>query len=569
MSTHCTFYKTGKRMNSTLRPSADGNTWRVDCNFFEPFDILSPEILLRDEGLGTAGPPNNNHIMDYNYVYIERPVDRYYFINKWERIKGIWHGYTSEDVLASWRSTILETQQYIIRSSIKWNDYIPDTFYGYNFNRYTESANISPTRIEGNPWNNMRGYMDDISWNSQIAHKYLGYINTTSTGYTTYVGGKEKLHSDHGIHFGTLTVAAVNDLSQRSRITDVQTVNPNDYINDLYFLPFEPTINSLDGAYAGDSINRLIAGNAKAYNIGGEQREAADIYVESEIPNTATFPMHPIKPLSFERTVWRFDINNFKSDIDYANSSVYTKYYIQMLPFGMVELDANDLINKPSFLISIETDLITGNAIMYYGSRSVANDTYKVLARSNVRIPVQLVKVENNALAYAQAQTAGIMSAVQSALGLAGASASLGFALGGGKSSDVASGAFDVINSGVNLASTTMQAGLLPPMQYYNSTTGAPGSCLIDSEPTLIVARYNINDRDDARFGRPLCEKLILGSQLTGATGANNYTIKNPGLVVCQGAQIKSGTGIEIGQGILAAERAAIESALNGGVYLE
>ena len=80
-------------MNSTLRPSADGNTWGVDCNFFEPFDILSPEILLRDEGLGTAGPPNNNHIMDYNYVYIERPVDRYYFINKWavrtdEELKG-------------------------------------------------------------------------------------------------------------------------------------------------------------------------------------------------------------------------------------------------------------------------------------------------------------------------------------------------------------------------------------------------------------------------------------------------------------------------------------------------
>lgn len=568
MSTHCTFYRTGKRMNSTLRPSADGNTWGVDCNFFEPFDILSPEILLRDEGLGTAGPPNNNHIMDYNYVYIERPVDRYYFINKWERIKGIWHGYTSEDVLASWRNTILETQQYITRSSIKWHDYIPDTFYGYNFNRYTESANISPTRIEGNPWNNMRGYMDDISWNSQIAHKYLGYINTTSTGYTTAIGGKETLHSDHGIHFGTITVAAVNDLSQKSRITDVQTVNPNDYINDLYFLPFEPTINSLDDAYSGVSINRLIAGNAKAYNIGGPQREAASIYVESEI-YPETFPMHPIKPLSFERTVWRFDINNFKSDIDYANSSSYTKYYIQMLPFGTVELDANDLINKPNFLISIETDLITGNAIMYYGSRSVANDTYKILARSNVRIPVQLMKVENNALAYTQAQTAGIMSAVQSALGLAGASASLGAALGGGKGIDLASGAFDLINSGVNLASTTMQAGLLPPMQYYNSTTGAPGSCLIDAQPTLIVARYNINDRDDARFGRPLCEKLILGSQLTGATGANNYTIKNPGLVVCQGAQIKSGTSTEIGQGILAAERAAIESALNGGVYLE
>ena len=140
MSIHCTFYRTGKRMNSTLRPSANGDTWRIDCNFFDPFDILAPEILLRDEGLGTAAPPNNNHIMDYNYVYIERPIDRYYFVNKWERIKGIWHAHTNEDFLGSWRSTILESQQYITRSSIKWNDTIPDNFYGYKTIPYSSAS---------------------------------------------------------------------------------------------------------------------------------------------------------------------------------------------------------------------------------------------------------------------------------------------------------------------------------------------------------------------------------------------------------------------------------------------
>ena len=107
-----------------------------------------------------------------------------------------------------------------------------------------------------------------------------------------------------------------------------------------------------------------------------------------------------------------------------------------------------------------------------------------------------------------------------------------------------------------------------PPIQVSGSISGLSGS-IIDQVPTLNVLRFRVTDRDDERFGRPLCEKLILGSQLTGATGANNYTISKPGLVVCQGAQIKSGTGTEIGQGILAAERAAIESALNGGVYLE
>ena len=69
MSTHCTFYKTGKRMNSTLRPSADGNTWGVDCNFFDPFDILSPEILLRDEGLGTAYLPGKTVTATGMHIY--------------------------------------------------------------------------------------------------------------------------------------------------------------------------------------------------------------------------------------------------------------------------------------------------------------------------------------------------------------------------------------------------------------------------------------------------------------------------------------------------------------------
>ena len=267
---------------------------------------------------------------------------------------------------------------------------------------------------------------------------------------------------------------------------------------------------------------------------------------------------------------WEVDISEFKSPITYQNSNIYLKYIVSFNPFGTIEIDANDVMYNSAIHLRVKIDVQTGNAILFLVKNvEEAVESEIILSTANVAVDVPLSSMQRNSAEYKRNVISNAVSAIGSIIGAATGYGAAEMAknvtadtIELSKYSHASQGAIGATNGALGLITQ-------PPATIIPSTTGISGSYLIDDTPTLIVKRFSLVDRDDARFGRPLCEKLILGSQLTGATGANNYTISRPGLVVCQGAQIKSGTGTEIGQGILAAERAAIESALNGGVYLE
>ena len=556
-------------MNSTLRPSADGNTWRIDCNFFDPFDILAPEILLRDEGLGSAAPPNNNHIMDYNYVYIERPVDRYYFINKWERIKGIWHGYTSEDVLASWRSTILESQQYIIRSSIKWHDYIPDTFYGYNFNGYNTTAKYFHQLAESpNTW---------AFSPSKLNTEYRLILEVNSIGYADKPWGERSPKKDTGTHKNVSRYYAWQGSCVKNIIREMQkdtgnifeqdtdhSLNLNDYILRAFFLPVD--IKKSSQAENIDA-NVLAWGSYDDWTNAKDRRAFGEVWNDDGGVYT---PLLLLKRGVVVQIDWEVDISEFKSPITYQNSNTYLKYIISFNPFGMIEIDANDLIYNSAIHLRAKIDVQTGNAILFLVKNvKEAVESEIILSTANVAVDIPLSSMQRNSAEYKRNVISNAVSAIGSVIGAATGYGAAEMAKNATADAIELSKYSRAEQGATGAASGALGLMMQPPATIIPSTTGISGSYLIDDTPTLIVKRFSLVDRDDARFGRPLCEKLILGSQLTGATGANNYTIAHPGLVVCQGAQIKSGTGTEIGQGILAAERAAIESALNGGVYLE
>lgn len=563
MSTHCTFYRTGKRMNSTLRPSADGNTWGVDCNFFEPFDILSPEILLRDEGLGTAAPPNNNHIMDYNYVYIERPVDRYYFINKWERIKGIWHGYTSEDVLASWRSTILETQQYITRSSIKWNDYIPDTMYNYSLENYI----VESKGMDASPYNPV-GWISLSDFRPNQHTERMLVLNVSPCG-TNCTLGSDTNNSDYAPNIIVCKASDYYKIISAVKNVDQERVKISEYINNIYWIPIPFTEESQRERI----VHKIYFGSYKDASANGFS-SSGDYYQKTwnmiELDDAwAVQPNHNID------MTWTGTIPN-KSPIPWQNSSTYCNVILEFRPFGVLSLDPNLLSDTTEIAVRVNLNVATGMAELSY--RSVTKDgNWLQLSNANISVPILLNTIINNYSDWYRSRVSNVASVVSTAahavMDPIGSMLNfVGSFFGGSKSqgaSALVEGQAAGFDATMNHGEAVFNLMTQKPVQMAHTIVGSIGTTLMDWNPKIKVMRNIIVDRDDARFGRPLCEKLILGSQLTGATGANNYTISKPGLVVCQGAQIKSGTGTEIGQGILAAERAAIESALNGGVYLE
>ena len=90
-----TFYQFSKRTNSTKIVNVSGTT--LNCELKDATSIFNPGLVIR------AVPAGWNPI--WNYAYIPA-FDRYYFINNWTWLNGVWGCSLVCDVLASFKSEI-------------------------------------------------------------------------------------------------------------------------------------------------------------------------------------------------------------------------------------------------------------------------------------------------------------------------------------------------------------------------------------------------------------------------------------------------------------------------------
>ena len=560
MSTHCKFFRTGKPMNSTLQPEFDASTdWEVDCNFFEPFDVLSPEILLRDEGLGSAAPPINPktnkpyHIMDYNYVYIQAPVERYYWINKWERISGIWHAYTTEDVLASFKDDILKTNQYVLRTSRPdmWDDTIPDTFYGYNYKDYTVLVNKGRQDVgQENRWISTANKID-----GRRAYLHLNY-----NAYTNY--DKDPSATDtYVVRYNTWN-CHVDQLKwifhQRDTgkvpAQDNEGIQPIDYILEAYYLPVAPS--DIEQNYVDGTYKKVYYGNT--YDIIHNNRDDGHFgstwnWFDFTTANGVDHLLRPLRDSQVITTTFTTIIPNASKNIPkYQFGSAYRSLWIKFSPFGLIQLNSDDYINETEVKVAVDVDLGTGEAILYDYRNQKKN---KILATTNIKVNIPVTSYTNNGSAWLRQNTLAGFNIAQGTLGVvtSGIAGGIKGAAAGGVAGAIAGAALGTVGGGLDLAKVIWSATNQPPIQSNAGVTGSVGTVMIDEAPTVIVQQFNIVGRDDNRFGRPICQNKKL-SDLAGY------------FCLCQNA-IFGGAGI--GHKALATERAAIESALNGGVYLE
>lgn len=108
-----------KRKNSTKRPNDTGTI--INCYLKDDCGALTPVIVYQPTT--TAQNPS-----DWNYAYIGS-FDRYYFVNDWVYNNGLWYAYLSCDVLASYKTQIGASTQYVVRSSATFDTNIVDLLY--------------------------------------------------------------------------------------------------------------------------------------------------------------------------------------------------------------------------------------------------------------------------------------------------------------------------------------------------------------------------------------------------------------------------------------------------------
>lgn len=117
------FFKFSKRENSTALPDVTGGAV-FQCTLKDNCSLNNPIIKLELRNSGGNFDPNM--WPDYNYCWV-KPWNKFFFVSDWTNDGPLWHAYCTIDALASHRSEILSSTQYVAYSSVSGGSWLADT----------------------------------------------------------------------------------------------------------------------------------------------------------------------------------------------------------------------------------------------------------------------------------------------------------------------------------------------------------------------------------------------------------------------------------------------------------
>lgn len=450
---HLNLYKQfAKKENSTKRPASGTLTLGLQGILKEPCSIMTPVVQI--ERLSSDAMP-----FDYTYArWVE--ADRYYFVEDWTWVDGLWEVRLKEDVLATFKTQIGAETEYILRtdSTTNFNTNISDT-------TYPTTTDIDTETVVG-----VNAFTDDLTVGCYIVGIISGDSNEAVGAISYYVMTsdqfgdlKEELFSDDNLeimgiidHSGT---TVIQDLSQEVLKT---MYNPYQYIVSCMWFPFPETV--IEDKTFVDHIN-----------IGWWRYplEGYRLYAQ-----TVTIAEQPIQFTPHPQASTRGN---------YLNYAPYSKRYL-VGRFGTVSIDSANYKLGDSIDVSYIVDLITGHCRAQIGRLNVQNYDLFTERQFLLGVPIQIAQVGTDYLGTAVSAISGakgVMSGAISGAPFGGLGMIAGAIIGG------ANGIYNTIQSAMPIV----------------ETSGSNGSFLSPSFQTHSVTQfYKIVDEDIHHRGRPLCE---------------------------------------------------------------
>ena len=438
-----------KKENSTKRPST-GTTRYIQGILKEPCSIMTPVIKI--ERLPADAIPGS-----YTYARWVQ-ADRYYFIEDWVWVNGLWEVHMKEDVLATFKTEIGNNTEYVLRtdSTTDFNGEITDTVYPATTDVVTESyslTNIFTTDLTVGCY-----IVGIISGGNSQAVGAVSYYAMTSSQFGAL---KNKLFSNDN-----LEIMGIIDSGGQALITDLSQevlktmYNPYQYIVSCMWFPFG--VSAIPSSSPVTSIkigwwDYSLSGNrlyAQTFELGNEQ---------------FTVRAHPQA-----------------SRGSYLNYAPYTRMTL-IGRFGAVPIDTTMFSPGNEIIISYMIDLITGQCYTKLSKR--IGTAVDLFAERNflIGVPIQIAQVGTDYLGTAVSAINTIPQIMGGAIsGIASGKGAIMGAIAGG-----ASGIYNTLQSA------------MPQVE----TGGQNGSFLAPVNNThMIVQFYKIVDEDISHRGRPLCE---------------------------------------------------------------
>lgn len=435
-----------KKTNSTKRPTlSDGDEFH--CKLKESCSMLSPTIIL---DIGTTDSPYS-----YTYAYID-DFKRFYFINDWTFNGPTWIATMTVDVLATYKSDILNSTLYVLRAA---DDYDGDI--------YDDAYPVKATLLPGSPARSLAPNSVDISSKRGTYTESNFWQLSELTGfYIIAVTGANsvKYYGMTGSVFFQLIKDLLNyvpqDFSDVSDGIAKSIAKPIQYIANAYWLPI--TSVPLFSTYAQSQKIKF-----GWYEMGPYYCMELDAQHDSlTIRFTLDVPKHPYSD----------DRGN------YLNMQPFTIYNLDYLPFGTFCLNNVDISLTDTLACAVELDMPTGKGELY-----VSTESGKILlthAASLYGVPIPIAQATND-----------LFSSISSVLG-GGIGAVVGISTG------------DVVGA-VTSAATGIASAVKSFLPNINSV-GSQGSLVGFARhiPQLWTKCYDIVDEDNAHNGRPLCQDV-------------------------------------------------------------
>lgn len=521
MSFTAVFKSVLKRTNSTQVPNMQQDSTTLSVVVLDATSVMTPRIRL-----SYAGNPTN-----WNYCMISE-FGRYYFITDWTSDHNQWIATLNCDVLATYKQTILASQEYVLRSASSYDGTIFDTYYPAKAAHFqkrcdpkqtltvdgTQETAFSPLRAGESFIVGIYGLLDRTAFGSDA--DYVNYVNNNTRGAITY----------YWFTLGELValclfLASDNSISKLN-ITDISQglqkalTNPIQYIASVMAIP-------IDRPASGQTVV-----TALQYGWFG--------IVPSDIPyqGLTGFVLAPIGDYrtgcSFEfRELGEVKLHPQASRGSYLNCLPYTKCDLVFEPFGSIPIDLSKCPGALGLRANIIYEPIQGIATLDVypykydtegGQTVVVPDTKINLyhRESQIGLDVALNQLSVNNL--------------QTMSGILGTAASTAGALVSGN----LPGAIAGFTGGITSA--------IESQMPQNQTQGINGSVLQKwIDPYVYIDSTLVVDEDLSQLGRPLCQKVTL-STLSG-------------YCLCRDADIKiTGTTSESDQ---------IKDFLNSGFFIE
>lgn len=443
-------YKFSKKLNSTAQPVA-GSEYDTYLNavFLDNTDILNPSIRIVDSD-GALDPTAANYARIFDPGNID--IDRYYFINTWRWTNEGWIAEMTVDVLATYKTAIGNSNQYIIRSSHSYDGNIIDNFYQTRTNVTTDR--IAPSTV---PWLQAVDagcyIIGVVSPDPQFGSISYYVIDSSSLrilcAYLT--DQSQTITTANGFNAGDASLALQNSL-----------VDPFQYIKSCIYVPLPYA------SVTGDTNFTTL----KIWSFG-----------VPNCPGKTLSQQHPQYTATRQITLSKHPQTAARGN--WVNTSPFTKAELSFPPFGTMDLDVSITATRPVIDMDYRTDLITGLTTLWIYAKETVNSADRVLIGSReaqIGIPVQLSQVSRD-------YVGGISNAV-------GGIASFIGGLFTGNAAGVAGGIAGMIGGAAGLA--------IPHTQSQGSSGAwyqliAPCACYMTFFPII--------EDDNDRFGRPLAGK--------------------------------------------------------------